>query len=112
MKSHRQEVVDTLAVLLKTQADLLCESHTASIRDELLQRIFCTVMKMLPRKEAKKAKRRSLVELLNSSAYDGIPTVIAKGDSVYINGNFDLNMLCAQIIWKSTVPNVDLTEEE
>lgn len=97
---------------LKAQAELLCDSHTGRAQDELIQRIFVTVMKLLPKKQAKKVKRQSLVELLQSSAYEGTPTVIAKGDSVFINGNFDINQLCAQIVWKDTIPNVDLTETE
>lgn len=100
------------ALVLKSQAELLCDSHSGHARDELLQRIFCTVMRLLPKKQAKKVKRASLVELLNNSAYEGVPTVIAKGDSVFINGNFDINQLCAQIVWKDTIPNVDLTEVE
>jgi hypothetical protein len=100
------------ALLLKHQAESLCESHSGHARDELLQRIFCTVMRLLPKKQAKKVKRASLVELLQNSSYEGVPTVIAKGDSVFISGNFDINQLCAQIVWKDTVRNVDLSEEE
>lgn len=108
----KQELNKALIELLKTQSELLCESHSQKIKDELLQRVFCTVMRLLPKKQAKKAKRRSLAELLINSSYEGIPTVISIGDSMFINGNFDIDQLCSQIVWKSTITHVDLMEDE
>lgn len=108
----KQKQNKAMAELLRLQAELLCDSHSASVQEELVQRLFCTVMRLLPKKQAKKAKRRALHELFVNSAYDGVPTVIATGDSIFLNGAFDVDLLCSQIVWKSTIQTVDLTEDD
>lgn len=96
---------------LQIQVNVLCDSHSEKVRQAKLASVLNTVIKLMPQRKANRIWKSAFVDLLVNSSYHGVPSVTLNGDSVYINGTFDIQELSKALIWGKQAESIDNREE-
>jgi hypothetical protein len=90
MKTRLQEI--------RLQAEMLCDSHE-NRQQELLNRMLKSLIEALKAYKLDEDQKQLLVELFKDSGID-MPHVSRSGNSLRLEGNFDIRELARRMIWQ------------
>ena len=94
---------------IKLLSDLLCESHSAKRRDEIVARMLPLLLQITPK--GKKADRqKALAQVLKRCAYAGDEATVIIDDAglLFVNGNFDVDDLANRMVWGGLVDDANM----